>query len=260
MTSPKIWATGRYDAVGEHIATIAAQVIGAVEQRRPLRDASLVDIACGTGNATLAAAARGARVTAVDFTPELVAIGARRAEAAGINVRWVTADASDTGLPGEAFDVAVSNMGIIYIEPVSLTAEIGRLLRSGGTVGFSSWVHDPENPFYTPILEVLGPQPEPEYSPDQWGDPETIATRLAPAFDGIGIEHGTYTWQFESVDAVMQLLTRESPQHLDLFSRVDDSQRGRLLDAFDAAMRARAGTDGRVAFRSPYVVVTAQRR
>ena len=260
MSSASIWSCGRYEAVAERIAPIAAEVIDAVEQRLPVRDAMLVDLACGTGNATLAAAARGARVTAVDITPELVAIGAHKAEAAGRSVAWVTADASATGLPGQSFEAAVSNMGIIFVEPVSLVAELSRLLKSGGAVGYSSWVHDPVNPFFTPIIAVLGPPPASGYSPDQWGEPDTIVARLAADFGGIEIEHGLHTWQFESLDAAVHFLKHESPLHIDLLHRVDAAQHERLVAGFQTALQAHAGVDGRVSFQSPYVVVTARRR
>jgi SAM-dependent methyltransferase len=260
VSSPKIWSSGRYESVAAHIAPLAAEVVDAVERRLPMRDATLIDLACGTGSAALAAAARGARVTAVDITPELVAIGARKARAAGSAVAWLTADASDTGLPGRSFDAAVSNMGIIFVEPVRLVAEIARLLKSGGAVGYSAWVHDPDNPFFTPIVEVLGPPPASGYSPDQWGEPETITARLAADFDEIDIDNGLHTWQFESLDTALHFLTHESPLHIDVLSRVDTAQYQRLVAAFESAMQAHAGVDGRVSFQSPYVVVTARRR
>ena len=165
MSSPTIWSSGRYDAVAEHIANIAAEVIDAVERRLPLREAVLVDLACGTGSAALAAAARGARVTAVDITPELIAIGTQRAEVAGRSLMWVTADASDTGLPDRSFDAAVSNMGTIFVEPTGQVTEFARLLKAGGVLAFSSWVHDTANPFFSPILSVLGAPRRPATRP-----------------------------------------------------------------------------------------------
>jgi len=260
VSSPTIWSSGRYEAVAERIAPIAAEVIEAVERRLPVRDAMLVDLACGTGNAALAAAAGGARVTAVDITPELIAIGERKAEAAGRSVTWVTADASDTGLPGRSFDAVVSNMGTIFVEPVRLVAEVSRLLESGGALGFSSWVHDPANPFFTPIVEILGPPPASGYSPDQWGDPDTITTRLAAQFDDVDIKTGLHTWRFESVDAGMHFLARESPLHVNVLSRVDGTQHDRLLAAFETALQAHVDADEAVSFETPYVVVTARRR
>jgi len=58
VSSPTIWSSGHYEAVAEHIVRIAAEVIDAVERRVPLRESMLVDLACGTGSAALAAAVR----------------------------------------------------------------------------------------------------------------------------------------------------------------------------------------------------------
>jgi SAM-dependent methyltransferase len=260
VSSPTIWSSGHYEAVADRIARIATDVIDAVERRLPLSEATLVDLACGTGSAALVAATRGARVTAVDFTPKLIAIGAHRAEVAGTSLTWVTADASDTGLPDRSFDVVVSNMGTIFVEPTRQVAEFGRLLKAGGVLSFSSWVHDTANPFFSPILSVLGAPPSSDYSPDQWGDAGTITTRLSTDFDDIAIEPGIHTWQFASLDAAMHFLTNESPMHVSVFGNVDQAQHDRLLTAFEAAMRAHTDADGPVSFGSPYVVVTARRR
>jgi ubiquinone/menaquinone biosynthesis C-methylase UbiE len=260
VSSPTIWSSGHYDAVAERIANIAAEVIDAVERRLPLREAVLVDLACGTGSAALAAAARGARVTAVDITPKLIAIGRQRAEVAGRSLTWVTADASDTGLPDRSFDAAVSNMGIIFVEPTRQVAEFDRLLKAGGVLAFSSWVHDTANPFFTPIVSVLGTPASSGYSPDQWGDEVTITERLSTDFDDVEIEPAVHTWQFASLDAAMRFLTNESPMHVSVLGNVDQAQHDQLLTAFETAMRAHADADGHVSFDSPYVVVTARRR
>jgi SAM-dependent methyltransferase len=260
VASPTIWSTGHYEAVAQHIAPIATAVVDAVERRLPVRDAMLIDLACGTGNAALVASARGARVTAVDITSQLIAIGARNAEAAGRSVAWVTADASATGLPEASFDAAVSNMGIIFVEPVAMVAEISRLLKPGGCIGFSSWVRDPDNPFFAPIVEVLGPPPASGYSPDQWGESETITARLATDFADIDVQRGWYAWQFKSVAVGMHFLTSESPLHVDVFSRVDAEQGDRLRAAFQSALQVHADVDGRVSYQAPYVVATARRK
>jgi SAM-dependent methyltransferase len=260
MSSHTTWSSGRYDAIGEHIEAVGAEVVSAVARRVPLRGAAVVDLACGTGTVALAASAAGARVTGIDITPELIALGARKAEAAGVAVSWVTGDASDTGLPGRSFDAVVSNMGIIFVEPTRQVAEIVRLLKPAGVLGFSSWVPDPDTPFYKPIVTVLGPPPASEYSPDQWGMAETITERLAAGFDDIAIETGACTWQLGTVDAAMYLLANESPIHVSLLGTLDEAKRDELLAAFEDAMRANVTADGLVAFEAPYVVVTARRR
>ena len=260
MSSPTIWSAGRYEAVGERIAPIAAELVAAVNERTPLHDAALADLAGGTGNAALAAAAAGARVTAVDFTPELIAIGAQKARAAGHSITWVTADAVDTGLKDGTFDAVVSNMGIIFVEPTRQVAEIARLLRPGGVLGFSSWVRDPDNPFFSPIVAVLGPPPASEFSPDQWGVAETVAERLAIDFDGVDIELGTHTWHLGTVEQAMGFVTQESPMHVSVFGNLDGAKREQLLAAFEDTMRAHVGSDGNVSYDAPYAIVTALRR
>lgn len=259
MSTPALWAAGRYDAVGERIAPIAADVVAAAKRRGPCR--AVVDLACGTGNAALAAAHTGARVTAVDLTPELVAIGAQKADRLGLrSVTWLTADAADTGLAAGSFDAAVSNMGIIFVDPDRQVAEIARLLEPGGVLGFSSWVRDPDNPFFGPIVAVLGPPPPSAYSPDQWGEADTITDRLVADFDDIRIEYGSHPWQLGTVEEAIRFVTEESPMHVSVFANAGNSMREPLATAFEETFRGLAARDGTVAYDAPYVVVTGVRR
>jgi SAM-dependent methyltransferase len=260
MSSPSTWASGRYDAIGDRIAPIAEEVVAAANRRTPVRDAAVADLACGTGSAALAAAAAGARVTAVDITPDLIAIAADKATRAGLDIEWLTADAAQTGLPSSAFDAVVSNMGIIFVEPTSQVAEIARLLKPGGTLSFSSWVPDQETPFFKPIVSVFGPRPASAQNPDQWGVAETIIERLTGDFDEIEIETGMSPWRLGTMDDAMHLVEHESPLHVSLLANLDTAKRDELLAAFNDVMRANVGADGIVAFDAPYVVATALRR
>lgn len=256
---PTNWAAGRYEAVAEQIAVIAREVVAAADRLQPLRGTALVDLACGTGSAALAAADTGARVTGVDLTAELIGIAKTRPGADA--VQWVVADAAHTGLPTSGFDTVVSNMGIIFVEPTSLIAEVVRLLAPGGLFAFSTWVRDEAgSPFFTPIVETLGRPPASAYSPDQWGDREIVQSRLAAQFDQVHIETDSHTWRFDSVESAVRFIADESPMHVDLLSRLDETTRARLLDAFTAALRAQADGEGRVAFGAPYAVVSARRK
>jgi SAM-dependent methyltransferase len=258
--SDSLWAAGRYESVAERIATIAAKTVDAAERRRPLRGVTLVDLACGTGSAALAAAARGALVTGVDLTPELIAIGDRKARSAGHDIAWVAADAADTTLPKSSFDAAVSNMGIIFVEPDRQVSEISRLLKPTGVLAFSSWVRSDSNPFFDPIVAVLGTPPRTGFSPDQWGDPAIAARRLADDFADVEIQDGSFTWEFDSLAAAQHFLRHESPMHVDVFRRVDADQRERLEAAFLDALRPHLRSDDGVRFDTPFVVITAGRR
>ena len=257
MPSSTIWSAGRYDAVGERIAHIAEELLDAAELRRPLREAALIDLACGTGSAALAAAARGAAVTGVDLTPELIDIARGRPGADAIT--WRCADASATGLPDEQFDAAVSNMGIIFVDPSAQVDELARLLKPQGTLAFSAWMRDSENPLFDPVVAVLGPPAASSFSPDQWGDPGVVADRLSPHFTDLRFERGVHRWQFETMAAALRFLHEESPVHVETFRRAAD-QRDRLTAAFEAALQPHVDAAGAVGFGSPYVTVTAVRR
>jgi SAM-dependent methyltransferase len=252
-----IWSSGRYESVAERISRIAVQTVDAAAGRRELAGAAVVDLACGTGSAALAAAARGAVVTAVDVTPELVAQAEQKAAAAGAAVTWITADAAHTGLPDAAFDTVVSNMGIVFVDPQQQVDELERILKPAGVLAFSTWVRDTRNPLFDPIIEVFGAPSA--TGPDQWGDREVAEQRLTTGFRDIEFVRGAFTWEYESVDAAVAFVTNESPMHVAVFSHADDEQRARLTDAFVAALTPYADDSG-VRFDASYAVVTAVRR
>src|SRR5919202_5009611 len=87
----KMWASGDYPSMVETWLTpLGPRLVDACGIGPGAR---VLDVAAGTGNASLPAAALGATVTASDLTPELLEAGRRRAEAAGLELEWVEADA-----------------------------------------------------------------------------------------------------------------------------------------------------------------------
>ncbi|MBT0567384.1 class I SAM-dependent methyltransferase [Williamsia sp. CHRR-6] len=257
------WSTGRYDAVAARIFDIAVELVASVEDRLPLSAVRTIDLACGTGNAAFALAEVGATdITGLDISPELIAVAQQKSRVSphDTDITWVIGDAADTGLPAESFDAAVSSMGLIFVEPVSQVAELVRLLRPGGTLGFSAWMKPSHNPFHDPVATVLGTSPPGAFAPEQWGEPETVRARLAEDFDTVEIEHRVHTWAFDTAESAMHFLTSESPYHVDLLRRCDEMERERLVAGFEAALAPHTDGSGRVAFDAPYLIVTARRR
>ena len=68
--------------------------------------ARVLDVGCGTGRHSVGLAQRGFRVTGVDVSAGMLALGQRRAEAASVSVEWVHADAVEFTRP-DSFDAVI---------------------------------------------------------------------------------------------------------------------------------------------------------
>ncbi len=74
----------------------------------PLEGVAVLDVGTGTGRAALAVARKGAAVTGVDASPEMLRVAVERAAAAGVAVRFEVGDAHALAFPDRSFDAAVS--------------------------------------------------------------------------------------------------------------------------------------------------------
>lgn len=117
------------------IATPAATELLA---RAALRSGDTVlDVACGTGLvARLAAARVGATgsVTGLDLSPDMIEVASGR-PSTGAPIEWRTADAVSLPLADQSFDVALCQMGLMFVEDkTAAVEEMFRVLRPGGRV------------------------------------------------------------------------------------------------------------------------------
>src|SRR5215210_4547604 len=130
----KMWASGDYPSMVEtFLLPLGPRLVAAAGIESDMR---VLDVAAGTGNASLPAAERGARVTASDLTPELLEVGRRRAEAAGLELDWVQADAEHLPFEDGSFDVVMSAIGAMFAPHHRAAAdELVRVCRPGGTLG-----------------------------------------------------------------------------------------------------------------------------
>ena len=136
----------------------------------------VLDVAAGSGNAAIPAAAAGAIVTASDLAPELFDAGRRIAADRGVELEWVEADAEAMPFADNSFDVVMSCVGAMFAPHHQSTAdEVVRVVRPGGTIGMINWT--PEgfigNLFAT--MKPYAPPPPPGASPAPlWGDEDHV--------------------------------------------------------------------------------------
>src|SRR4051794_24420179 len=132
------WSAGSYENTAADLAPVAEAVVARAGVG-PGDD--VVDVACGTGNAALIAAARGARVVGVDGAPRLVAVAHERAVAEGLEIEWCEGDLAALPVGDGAADVVLSVFGVIFSrDPGVALGEIARVLRPDGRALVSAWI------------------------------------------------------------------------------------------------------------------------
>lgn len=118
----------------------AAEVI--VGQLAPCPDEVVLDVGCGTGNAAMIAASRGARVTGVDPSPRLLEIARAVAAAARLDAVFALGDAASLPVPDDSVDAILSVFGVIFAPDAgAAAAEMARVLRPG-RIMFSAWLRE----------------------------------------------------------------------------------------------------------------------
>jgi ubiquinone/menaquinone biosynthesis C-methylase UbiE len=203
-----IWASGDYDAMmrQERLYEVGSRIvervgIGAGDE--------VLDIACGTGNATIPAAAAGARVTGLDLTPEMLEVARRRASAAGVEVKWKQGDAEELPFDDQSQDVVLSTFGCMFAPRHEVVAdEIARVLRPGGRMALCTWTPEGSiGDFFQTVGAHLPPQPAFVDPPLLWGNEQHVRE----LFEGTGIdltfERETWDIGHESVEAAVDCYT-----------------------------------------------------
>jgi SAM-dependent methyltransferase len=114
---------------------------------------NVLDVGCGCGDATILAAAAtdSWHVLGADISRIQVAEARRLAAAAGVaNARFEVADAQVHPFQAGAFDVVLSNFGVMFFEdPAAAFANLAKALRRGGRLAFVCWRSHEENPWFT---------------------------------------------------------------------------------------------------------------
>jgi len=155
---------------------------------------SVLDVGTGTGVVAITAARAGARVTALDLTPELLEQSRENCRIAQReDIVLTEGDAEQLPYPDASFDVVLSQFGHMFApRPDVAIAEMHRVLKPGGRIAFATW---PPEHFVGRMIAFVGrnspPAPPGASPPPQWGNPATITDRLGTRFDAPFFERGT---------------------------------------------------------------------
>ncbi|MDN5769889.1 MAG: methyltransferase domain-containing protein [Microlunatus sp.] len=107
---------------------------------------SVLDVGCGTGPTTVAAAqavGRQGRVVGIDLSPQMIDTARERSGVDGPDagaLEWRVADAQTYGFGAEAFDAVISRFGLMFFsDPVAAFANLAQATRPGGRLAAVVW-------------------------------------------------------------------------------------------------------------------------
>jgi SAM-dependent methyltransferase len=255
------WGAGRYERIAEQLLPAAEAL---VDQAAPKEGERVVDIGCGTGNAALLAAERGATVTGVDPAQRLLDVGAATAAERGLDVTFALGEAADLPLADDGADVALSVFGVIFApDPAAAAAEIDRVTAPDGRVLLAAWIpggaiSQAVRHTRTTLAEILGqPPPSAQFA---WHELESVSEPFEPyGFSGSLTEHAL-AFAAPSVDEFMRIEGENHP--LAIAARPVLEGAGRADEVREEMRRIYLeGNEDPDAFRitSPYVIVELRR-
>src|SRR5215208_1011517 len=250
------WAAGDYAAVAALIDDAPPNDLLARMDITPGQ--AVLDVATGTGNIALRAAAAGAQVVGLDLTPELFETARRRAEAHAVAVDWVEGDAEHLPFEDESFDVVLSAFGVQFAPRHDIVAqELARVCRPGGRIGLVNWTPSGQVGELFKIVGRYMPAP-PEYAspPPLWGSEEHVRELFADTPLEFEFARGFNPWHFDSAEHYVVFMETHYGPTLKARERLTAEGRWEECRSEILAMaeRRNQATDGSLLFNAEYLV------
>ncbi len=238
------WGSGDYGRIGITLQITGEQLCEALDLRA---GQSLLDVAAGNGNATLAAARRFCKVVSTDYVGALLEQAERRSLAEGLAVEYREADAEALPFENAQFDNVASTFGVMFApDQAQSAAELLRVCKPGGKIGLVNWT--PPG-FIGQLFKTIGrylPPPQGVNSPAAWGTRGFIEQHFGAAAERIEIRSRMFNFRYQSAQHWLDLFrTYYGPVHK-AFAALDASRGEQLeqdiLNLIESFNKAKDGT------------------
>ncbi len=254
-----MWSLGDYPRVAQLLEPGA---LALAEACAIAPGTTVLDVAAGNGNFSLAAARRGAVVTATDITPKMVELGRARTAAAGFSIDWSEADAERLPFADASYDIVASVFGAMFApQPALVVAEMFRVAKPGGLAAMANYSPGGYLGKLSQLIATFSAHPAFELPwPLLWGDEEEARRRLGGLADSIEVIHNTLTFESESVDKFVDFWQATNAPQAALKVMMPPETYQKVLDAKRLLIEElNESTDGKVKLSSPYILILARR-
>ena len=213
------WQVAVWDRISpiylQEIDNRFAGVIDGIMSRAELQAGQRVlDLGTGTGSVAVKAAlsvAPGGTVTAIDISPEMLAVARQRIASMGLsNVSFQQGRAEELPVPSGQFDAVLASLSLMYVIDRNAAArEIARVLRPGGRLVAAVW-GGPEEADIVLLQQTAGsfaPKPPvPGVGPGALADPSEFLIGLERAGLRAAVETETTGFVFEDFSSAWDVL------------------------------------------------------
>ena len=252
-----MWGQGPYDRISQELASGHDHLL---REMPPVERERWADLATGTGQVALRAAAAGANVTGLDLAPALIETAKQLAADAGAQIEYVVGDAENLPFDDASFETVSSACGVMFApDHAAVAAELARVTKPGGRLGLMNWhptIGVPE--FFKVMAAYMPPRPEGVGNPFEWGDPAHSEELLGDAFD-LRFEEGDVPQTGASGEEVWDLFSSSYGPTKTLAESLDEEKRESLKRDWIEFFEGFRDGD-RVSQPRPYVLVLGTRK
>ncbi|RDJ22222.1 SAM-dependent methyltransferase [Bosea caraganae] len=251
------WSSGDYAVVGTTLQIVGESLCEALDIRA---GQTVLDVAAGNGNASLAAARRWCDVTATDYVGALLDRARVRAGAERLAMSFREADAENLPFDDSSFDVVLSTFGVMFTpDHEQAAAELMRVCRSGGKIGLANWT--PES-FIGQLFKTIGkhvPPPAGARSPALWGTQAHLAGLLGPEAS-IEAHERHFTFRYRSAEHWLEVFRTFYGPVLKAFAALAPQGQAELESDLKALIaRFNRSGDGTMVVPSAYLEVVVSK-
>jgi ubiquinone/menaquinone biosynthesis C-methylase UbiE len=250
----EVWSAGTYERLAARFAPVRDQLIDLL---RIAEGDRVLDLATGTGEVAVGAAARGARVTGIDVAEPMLEKARRRAEEAGASIAFDLGDVEYLPYEDACFDVVVSNFGLIFApDHANVAAELARVACQDARLGFSAWK---PNPKLGDLYRRFTEEPIEGREAYEWGREDHVVDMLGEEFE-LEFEDGTLWLEAASGEEIWQLFSESAPPVVSLLARLDAERAEEFHRAFVDLYESYRTEDGGVRAPRRYLLVLGRRK